>query len=126
MNLKHAIPLVIALSLVTGTGTYTFHELVQYLKEKPPGNQTLLDRIYIQHFRFVSLRNFMIGVVGCIIILGLQPPWYITATLGWCDLFMRSLAGVSLFVCLLVKVVLVYKPAILEGVSDDTFCLWSK
>ena len=126
MDLKFAIPLVIALSLLTGTGTYTFHELVQYLKEKPPGNQTLLDRIYIQHFEFVSIRNLLIGIVSCVILLGLHPPWYVTATLGWCDLFMRSLVGVNLLVCLLVKVLLIYKPDILEGVSDDTFCLWSK
>ena len=126
MDLKFAIPLVIALSLLTGTGTYTFHELVQYLKEKPPGNQTLLDRIYIQHFEFVSVRNLLIGIVSCVILLGLHPPWYVTATLGWCDLFMRSLVGVNLLVCLLVKILLIYKPDILEGVSDDTFCLWSK
>ena len=37
MDYKFAVPLVIALSLVTGTGTYTFHELVQYIEKKTPG-----------------------------------------------------------------------------------------
>ena len=125
MNLKLAIPLVIGLSLVTGTGTYTFHELVQYLEKKAPGNQTLLDKIYVQHFKITAIRNLFLGIVFGIVLLGLQPPWYLTSTLGWCHLFMASLVGIHLFVCLVVKILLIFKPDILEETSEDTFAFWS-
>ena len=125
MNHKVAIPLVIALSLVTGTGTYTFHELVQYLEKKTPGNQTLLDRVYAQHFKVVTIRNLLLGIFFGTVICGFSLPWYITTPFGWCFLFMESLVALHLFVCLLVKVLLIYKPQIVEKISDDTFCFWS-
>ena len=125
MNLELAIPLVIALSLVTGTGTYMFHELTQYLKAKPPGNQTLLDHIYKQHFKAMSIRNLLIGIVSGIVLLGFQPPWYITSPLGWCSLFMGNLVGIHLFVCLFVKMLLVCKPETIAEIEDDRFCFWS-
>ena len=125
MNLKLAIPLVIALSLVTGTGTYTFHELVQYLEKKTPANQSLLDKIYVQHFRMVSVRNLLLGIVSGLLLLGFQPPWYITSPLGWCHLFMSNLVGIHLFVCLLVKMLLIYKPETVAEIEDDRFTFWS-
>ena len=125
MDYKLAVPLVIALSLVTGTGTYTFHELVQYIEKKTPGNQTLLDRIYVQQFKMTAVRNLLIGIVSGLLIVGLELPWFITTPLGWCDIFMRNLVGIHLFVCLIVKMLLIYKPQIVEEISDDTFCFWS-
>ena len=125
MNFKLAIPLVIVLSLVTGTGTYTFHELVQYLKAKPPGNQTFLDHIYKQHFKVLSIRNLLVGIVSGIVLLGFQPTWYITSALGWSSLFMGNFVGIHMFLCLIVKIVLIYKPETIAEIEDDRFCLWS-
>lgn len=125
MSLGFAIPMVIAFGLVLGTGTYTFNELVQYLKEKSPATQTLLDHIYVKHFQATTIRNWLLGVLYSILILGLQLPWYLTLALGWCDHFMKGIVGIHLFVCLMVKVFLIYKPEILEDIPDEMFSTWS-
>ena len=63
MSLGFAIPLVIAFGLVLGTGTYTFNELVQYLKAKSQALQTMLDHIYVKHFQATIIRNWLLGVI---------------------------------------------------------------
>ena len=118
MPLGFAIPLVLAFGLVLETGTYTFKELVQYLKAKSQATQTLLDHIYAQHFQATTIRNWLVGVIYNILILGLQLPWYLTL---WCDHFMKGIVGIHLFLCLMVKVFLIYKPEIIEDIPDDTF-----
>ena len=124
MLLEFSILLVIAFALMVGTGTYIFYELVQYSNEKPPGTQTLLDRIYVQHFQASVIRNIMLTIVFSIHALGIDIPWYLTLPLGWCKHFSQCLVAIHLFVCLVVKVFLIYKPDVFEQVSDDTFSYW--
>ena len=124
MLLEVSILIVIAFALMFGTGTYVFFELVQYSNEKPPATQTLLDRIYVQHFQASTIRNMMLTIVLSIYTLGMDLPWYLTLPLGWCYHFSQCLVAIHLFVCLMVKVFLIYKPYIFEQISDDTFSYW--
>ena len=119
-----SIPIVIAFVIMFGTGTYIFYELVQYSNEKPPGTQTLLDRIYVQHFQASTIRNIMLTIAFSTLALGVQLPWYLTLPLGWCKHFSQCLVAIHLFVCLVVKVFLIYKPDVFEQISDDTLCYW--
>ena len=124
MLLEFSIPIVIAFALMVGTGTYIFYELVQYSNEKPPGTQTLLDRIYVQHFQASTIRNIMLTIAFSTLALGVQLPWYLTLPMGWCKHFSQCLVAIHLFVCLVVKVFLIYKPDVFEQISDDTFSYW--
>ena len=119
-----SIPIVIAFVIMFGTGTYIFYELVQYSNEKPPGTQTLLDRIYVQHFQASTIRNIMLTIAFSTLALGVQLPWYLTLPLGWCKHFSQCLVAIHLFVCLVFKVFLIYKPDVFEQISDDTLCYW--
>ena len=119
-----SIPIVIAFVIMFGTGTYIFYELVQYSNEKPPGTQTLLDRIYVQYFQASVIRNIMLTIAFSTLALGVQLPWYLTLPLGWCKHFSQCLVAIHLFVCLVVKVFLIYKPDVFEQISDDTLCYW--
>ena len=121
---EFSIPIVIAFALMVGTGTYIFYELVQYSNEKPPGTQTLLDRIYVQHFQASTIRNIMLTIAFSTLALGVQLPWYLTLPLGWCKHFSQCLVAIHLFVCLVVKAFLIYKPDVFEQISDDTFSYW--
>ena len=124
MLLEFSILLVIAFALMVGTGTYIFYELVQYSNEKPPGTQTLLDRIYVQHFQASVIRNIMLTIAFSTLALGVQLPWYLSLPLGWGFHFSKCLVGIQLFVCLIIKVFLIYKPEVFEQMSDDTLCYW--
>ena len=124
MLLEISIPIVITFALMVGTGTYIFYELIQYSNEKPPATQTVLDRIYIQHFQASAIRNMILAIVFSIYPLGIQLPWFLMLALGWCYHFSQCLVGIHLFVCLMVKVFLIYKPDILEQMSDDKVIYW--
>ena len=125
MSLGLAIPLVIAFGLVLGTGSYIFYELIQYLNEKPPASQTLLDKVYNHHFKAIIIRNVVLGIIHCTVNIGIQLPSYVTMPLGWSGYGMNIVVGIHLFVCLLVKIIIIYKPELIEEVSDDNFSFWS-
>ena len=119
-----SIPIVIAFVIMFGIGTYIFFELVQYSNEKPPATQTLLDRIYVQYFQASVIRNIMLTIAFSTLALGIQLPWYLSLPLGWGFHFTKCLVGIQLFVCLIIKVFLIYKPEVFEQMSDDTLCYW--
>ena len=106
-------------------GSYLYHQVIKYLEEKPPANQTLLDGIYIQLFKYIILEGWMIGVnLSTKDIFG-NVPWIVAVIIGWGAYFTRNLFGIHLFVCLVVEYVLIFKPEISEEVEDKKILKWS-
>ena len=120
-----ALPIVICFGLIIWFGTYIFYQLICYLKEKPQAQQTLLDGIYVQHFQIIIVRSWCVGITQSALMLSLNIPWYVTYPFCWFDHFMRNLVSLHLFVCLLVKYILIYKPETIEEIPDDDFCMWT-
>ena len=77
-----AIPIVIGFGVILGFGTYIFYQLICYLKEKPQTLQTLLDRIYGQHFQIIIIRSWCVGIAQSVSVLSLNIPSYITNPLA--------------------------------------------
>ena len=99
--------------------------MIKYLEEKPPANETLLDGIYIQLFKYIILEGWMIGVnLSTKDIFG-NVPWIVAVIIGWGAYFTRNLFGIHLFVCLVVEYVLIFKPEISEEVEDKKILKWS-
>ena len=120
-----AMPIVIGFGVILGFGTYIFYQLICYLKEKPQALQTLIDRIYGQHFQIIIIRSWCVGISQSAFVLSLNIPGYITTPFCWFDHFMRNLVPLHLFICLLVKYMLIYKPEAIEEFLDDDLSMWS-
>ena len=107
-------------------GTYLYSQVIRYLKDKPPANQTLLDGIYIQLFQYLIIEGWMIGITLSTKEIFGTVPWILAVILGWGTYISRNLFGIHLFICLFVKYVLIFKQEVSEEVDDNCILKWSR
>ena len=98
---------------------YYFIPTLDYLKNKPLGQQTLLDILYAQMFEYWVLSYF--GFLTIFSLIEITPvPWIVAMVIGWSTTYVAISAHISIIISGSVKFILIVKQEILENIADDT------
>ena len=100
-------------------GAYLASNLLDYLKNKPLGQQTLLDILYAQMFEYWVITFFGFLIIFCLIEIT-PVPWIVAMIIGWSTTFGAICAHISVIISGSVKFALIFRQDILENYSDDT------
>ena len=99
-------------------GSYLTYCILKYIKEKPPGAQTLLDGIHRQMFWIWVVENRMVLLCDTIIIWGFKSE--ITAWIfGYGTLFVVAVSAIHLMICVVTRIVLVFFQDVIEMIPED-------
>ena len=100
-------------------GAYLAYHLLDYLKNKPLGQQTLLDILYAQMFEYWVLSYF--GFLTIFSLIEITPvPWIVAMVIGWSTTYIAISAHISIIISGSVKLILIVKQEMLESIADDT------
>ena len=98
-------------------GSYLTSCILKYIKEKPPGAQTLLDGIHRQMFWIWVVENWMVLLRDTIIIWGFKSE--ITAWIfGYGTLFVVAISAIHLMICVVTRIGLVFFQEDIESIPE--------
>ena len=104
-------------ALTITSGFYLMYSIGNYLRNKPLGLNTLLDRLYIQLHEYWIIDGIL--VYGVVTIYELQETSWILSWIfgfGWYLFFL--LASFHLLVCLILRIILIFSHSTLEKIED--------
>ena len=95
--------------------------VISYLKAKPLGSQTLLDKCYITLFRLLLVDCVAKGVIEALIITEFEANENLVKALIWSHNFLLDLLVFTFFVLTFTHIGLVKFSWIMEAVDESTF-----
>ena len=104
---------------------YVFFYLVGYIKDKPLGQQSLLDVLYSQLFKLGIVIAIMVGINFTLVLIQHQS-WSSAIIFGYGNSIIKF-AGVTHFIlCGVFRFMLICFPHKMEDFSDDQIetCIW--
>ena len=112
---------VVGLALVTIIGMVEFCLLIWYLKSKPPGNQTLLDRLFIDTYAWMVAVLGNTVIISAVELTGCVMPEMIVVTLSQISRFCQFSVMMWMSLLGVVNGIMVYFPAVMDQVSENKF-----
>ena len=100
-------------------GTYFMHQVIIYLKQKPPNQKTLLDGHNVQLFASWIIIGWLMMFDEVIILVGLNRIEEIAVILGWINYFATNLFNIYMVVGCGIGFFLIFHPHLLEEINDD-------
>ena len=100
------------------SGAYLLYHLKSYMKDKPLGQQTLLDILYGQLFILFLVAGFWIAIAFSLISVGHQS-WAAAIVFGYGSTTILMALGIHLVICGVLRLVLIMSPETLEEVDDQ-------
>ena len=111
-------PLVAITWGIVAFGSYLMFCIIKYIKEKPPGAQTLLDGIHQQMLWIWMMENFMLLMVTSLVTWGFKS--YVTAWIfGYGTSVIIYLSSIHLMICVATRIGLVFCQEAIENILED-------
>ena len=103
-------------------GMYIMLQLIKYLQNKPPNLQSQLDIMYQ-----VMLESWIIDCFWLTITytspLFFGLPWELALVAAWSRVFFRICSTLIMVIGSFYRLILIYRPDMIEGISDSTMKL---
>ena len=100
------------------TALVGFFLIKMYLKSKPLGSQTLLDKLYVDSFNIISVMiTFRVQVQTCHL-LGYSVPETPAYIVSYLFRFTLDMYQTALVFAILINALLIYYPSVTEGIAD--------
>ena len=100
-------------------GAYLVFQLWKYLKNKPLGEQTVLDILYAHMFEYWAI--FHLGILIIWSLIEITPiPWILAMIIGWTTVFFGFCCHVNLMPSGILRLVMIFNQQILENIQDGT------
>ena len=100
------------------SGAYLLYYLKGYMKQKPLGQQTLLDLLYGQLFVLFIVAGFWISIAFSLISVGHQS-WAAAIVFGYGSTTTLIALAIHLVICGILRLVIIMSPDTLEEVEDQ-------
>ena len=99
------------------SGAYLLYHLNAYMKNKPIGQQTLLDMLYGQLFALFIVGGFWMSIAFSLISVGHQS-WAAAIVFGYGSTTILIAMGIHLVICGILRLIIIMSPETLEEVED--------
>ena len=107
---------------IVGLGVYLMFNIIKYLKEKPPGMQTLLDGIHQQLLWIWIVESSMLLVMVSLVNWGFKS--YPTALIfGYGTFVIICMSSIHLMICVVTRIGLVFFQETIEDFLEDHILL---
>ena len=100
------------------SGAYLLYHLNAYMKQKPLGQQTLLDMLYGQLFVLFIVGGFWMSIAFSLISVGHQS-WAAAIVFGYGSTTILIAMGIHLVICGILRLIIIMSPDTLEEVEDQ-------
>ena len=100
-------------------GTYFMHQIIIYLKEKPPNQKTLLDGHNVQLFVSWIIIGWVMVLDEVAVLAGLNVIEELSVILGWMTYFATMLFNIYMVVGCGIRFFLIFYPYLLDEINDN-------
>ena len=99
-------------------GGYVFYYLIGYIKDKPPGQQSLLDILYSQQFKIWIIIAIMVGINFTLVLIQHQS-WPSAILFGYGKSIIEFAGATHFIFCGMFRFMLVCFPHKVEDFADN-------
>ena len=99
-------------------GGYVFYYLIGYIKDKPPGQQSLLDILYSQQFKIWIIIAIMVGINFTLVLIQHQS-WLSAIVFGYGKSIIEFAGATHFILCGMFRFMLVCFPHKVEDFTDN-------
>ena len=99
------------------SGAYFLYHLNAYMKQKPLGQQTLLDMLYGQLFVLFIVAGFWMSIAFSLISVGHQS-WAAAIVFGYGSTTTLASLVIHVVICGIIRLIIIMSPETLEEVED--------
>ena len=118
LDMSFEIYLAPVVLVQTALGAAIIYQIIDYLKLKPIGEQTLLDGLYIQLMEYWMLESIFVAI-GIECFEDKISHWILAWIVGFGWYLVTILNSIHLIVCLTIQIVLIWYQDKIEGYEDS-------
>ena len=113
------ITLILLNWIVVLAGFFLIHQILDYLKNKPPGHFTILDGIYSQLLTYYAITLIPVWGISTLRYLFGPLPWILAFIFGFSMYTLTTLFTLYLSSSAIIRFLVVFYPYIFENINDS-------